>query len=120
MQYDVTMEDDGSLMEKVREYMVKAAVKKVKEIESKDAEMNDIDKCIWMYETKSGWRLYSKETMRTLEKARRSGSAKVTCTVEGERVTIYVIGSDDNLSHEKGDTVSSVRRHILGDGLEQQ
>ena len=99
------MEDDNSLVEEVPEYNVKKAVVVSKESETEAAEVDDIDKCIWMYETKNGWRLYSKEIMRTLEKARRSGSAKVTCTVEDSRVTIYVAGGDENLSHEKGDEI---------------
>ena len=42
---------------------------------------------------------------------------KVSCTVEDSRVTIYVAGGDENLSHEKGDEIAAVRRHILGQGL---
>jgi hypothetical protein len=87
-------------------------------------ELEPIDKVFWMYETDTGWILFTKEESRAMEDLKRKGRHeyilrsrpdgiwKVQLTLSNEGPS-----KDQVMKQDNSDTVIKVRRHVKGDGL---
>ena len=87
-------------------------------------ELEPIDKVFWMYESDTGWILFTKEESRAMEDLKRKGRHeyilrsrpdgiwKVQLTLSNEGPS-----KDQVMKQDNSDTVIKVRRHVKGDGL---